>query len=390
MRILIAPDSYKGSLTARQAADCIARAAARIWPEAQIDCLPLADGGEGTAAILTDVCRGRMVPCRAEDPLGRLINTEYGLLPDQTAVIEMASASGLMLLGDTERKPLKASTTGTGQLIADALRRGCRKIILTIGGSATNDGGMGALHALGVRFLDGGHETLSPQPENLLKIHRIDLNQLLPEAHDLSLTILCDVSNPLLGPAGATAVYGPQKGVDTLSAPVLEQGLTHLADCLVSAGCPDMRDLPGAGAAGGLGFGLCSVLNGTLSPGLPVILDYIGFSDRLAQADLVVTGEGQLDHQSLQGKVVGGLAEQCRLMNRPMVVLPGSLSDETTPLYEAGIAAIMPLSHRAQPLDQLLDQAAARLEDAAIRMFALILTGLQLNLAESDEHPASE
>lgn len=383
MRILIAPDSYKGSLTARQAADCIARAAGRIWPASEIDCLPLADGGEGTAAILTQACHGRMVSCPVEDPLGRRISAEYGLLPDQTAVIEMASASGLMLLAEDERQPLAANTRGTGQLIADALRLGCRKIILTLGGSATNDGGMGALHALGVRFLDNDQHDLSPRPDHLQKIQQIDLSQLLPQARTVSLTILCDVDNPLLGPSGATAVYGPQKGVDARSAPLLEAGLKRLADCLRHAGCPERRNLAGAGAAGGLGFGLCSVLDGNLTPGLPVILDRVGFSDRLIKADLVVTGEGQLDSQSLQGKVVGGLAERCRLANRPMVVLPGSLSDDTEPLYNAGLSAIMPLCHRPQPLNQLLEQAAIRLEDAAIRMFSLLRIGTEL---QTDDH----
>jgi len=295
----------------------------------------------------------------------------------------------LPLVGDNKQAD-RTTTFGVGQLMAHAVRNGAKKLIVGLGGSATNDGGTGAAAALGVRFLNQAGEAFVPVGATLKDIARIDPAGLLPEIGIAEVVTMCDIDNPLCGPQGAAAVFGPQKGADPAMVARLDAGLAHLADIARRDLGREIRDLPGAGAAGGLGFGLCSVLNGTLSPGLPVILDYIGFSDRLAQADLVVTGEGQLDHQSLQGKVVGGLAEQCRLMNRPMVVLPGSLSDETTPLYEAGIAAIMPLSHRAQPLDQLLDQAAARLEDAAIRMFALILTGLQLNLAESDEHPASE
>ena len=320
MRILIAPDKFKGSLTAAQAAGVIRRGVERALPRARCRELPMADGGEGTAEALCAATGGEWVTAPAHDPLGRRILAGYALLPDGSAAINMSAASGLWHVAPAERDPWRASSAGTGELMSHARTHGARRLLVGLGGSATNDGGAGLATALGWRFVDRDGLRLEPGPLHLPRLARI----LRPEDPAFpEVVAMCDVANPLLGPRGATWTYGPQKGADERTLPLLEAGLAHLADVAAGELGRDLRGVPGAGAAGGLGFGLLAFCRAELRSGFEVVAEAVGLREAIAGSDLVITGEGCLDGQTLEGKGPAGIALLARQLGKPVLAFGG-------------------------------------------------------------------
>jgi glycerate 2-kinase len=334
MRVLIAPDKFKGSLSAAQAAAALAEGWREGWPvdkPLEIERLPVADGGEGTAEAIHDALAGRWITLAVRDPIGRIVEGRYALVEnaggERLAVLEMSSASGFSLVRGNDRDLLRGNTFGTGQLLAHALRKGgAKRVVVGIGGSATNDGGIGLAAALGFRFLDAEYRELEPTPERLPELASIEFpTDALPP---VPINVACDVKNPLLGPRGATRVYGPQKGLrDAAQAAQLELGLTRLADVAAQTFGRDHRDTPGAGAAGGLGFGLMTFCGAELLPGFDLVASRLGLEAAVARADLVLTGEGSLDAQTLEGKAPAGVAAMARRLGRPVIAFGGRVEE---------------------------------------------------------------
>jgi glycerate kinase len=341
-RVLVCPNAFKGSLTAGEAARAIAEGLTRVsmpggLPRFEPLCLPLADGGDGTLETLVEATGGTLHRITVRDPLGRPIEAAWGRLGGEqraTAVIEMAQASGLRLLRPQEYDPLHATTYGTGELMRAALDAGCQTLIVGIGGSATTDGGAGMAQALGVRLLDAAGKDLPPGGAALARLARIDRSAFAWPANMQAL-VACDVDNPLCGPEGAAAVYGPQKGATPEMIPVLDAALTHYAEVLRTQLGADVADVPGAGAAGGLGAGLLAFCHATLRPGTEMALDATQFDARLRECGLVITGEGRLDAQTVRGKVVAGVTRRAQAAGVPVVALAGSLGEGA----EAGLRA---------------------------------------------------
>ena len=328
MRVLVAPDKFRGTLTAVQAARAIATGWRRSRPEPgeEIDELPMADGGEGTLDTLVEALGGRRLRARVHGPLGDPVDAEYALVRGArgpAAVVEMARASGLELLSEGRRDPVRTTTFGTGELVRAALSEGPEEILLCIGGSATNDGGVGMAQALGVRFLDREGKEIGPGGGALLDLAAIDATGLHPAVRRTRFVVACDVDNPLTGPQGAAAVYGPQKGAGPEDVLLLDRALAHLAAVVNRDLGIDVRGLSGAGAAGGLGAGLVAFVGARLRPGVDVVMDAVRFAERLAHADGAITGEGKLDAQSLRGKVPAGVIRAAREAGKPVMVLCG-------------------------------------------------------------------
>lgn len=325
MRVLIAPQEFKGTLTAREAAEAIATGLRRALPGAELDLLPLADGGSGTVAALVEATNGRYVESAGHDPLGRPVRARWGVLGDnQTAVIEMAAASGLSLLRPEERDPRRASTFGTGELVRAALDAGCRHIVVAAGGSATNDGGAGAAQALGARLLDAEGRELPPGGGALARLDRIDVANIDTRLHESELIVATDVTNPLCGPDGASLVYGAQKGASEPIARELDAGLAHYALVIARDLGVDVADVPGAGAAGGLAAGLIAFCGARVLSGFDVVAESAGLRERIERADAAVTGEGRLDRQTAFGKTAAGVARMARAAGKPVIALVGS------------------------------------------------------------------
>ncbi len=325
MRLLVAPDKFRGTLTAAEAASAVASGWRRARPGDEIEEVPLADGGEGTLDVLVDAYGGERKTVPVTGPLGDPADAEWGLIErarGPLAVVEMSRASGLRLLQGHRRDVARATTRGTGELLRVACRE-AGEVLVCIGGSATNDGGAGMAQALGIRLLDGSGRELEPGGAALLRLAAIDASALDGNARRATFLVACDVDNPLTGPQGASAVYGPQKGATPEDVAMLDRALGHLADVIRSDLGLDVREMPGAGAAGGLGAGLVAFLGAELRPGVEVVMEAVGFADRLARADLVVTGEGRLDEQSLHGKVPDGVVRAARAAGTPAVILCG-------------------------------------------------------------------
>lgn len=330
MTILIAPDKFKGSLSAKEVCEAVHNGLMYLDPSLSIISVPLADGGEGTSELLTNHSKGSVISCSVSDPLFRKVNAAYGISGDgTTAFIEMASASGLDLLTKEERNPLNTTTYGTGELIADAIHHGVKKIILAIGGSATNDAGIGMAAALGIKFNDESGNELQPIGENLTHIHSIANDHSLLKKEKVDFIVLCDVNNELYGPSGAAFVYGPQKGADAQAVQLLDQGLKHFASVVEKELDLDVH-FPGAGAAGGLGAGAKVFLQATFTRGIDFVLNALTLEEQIKQADLVVTGEGKMDEQTLSGKVVMGVTQLAHKYHKPVIAIVGKndLSDE--------------------------------------------------------------
>ncbi len=379
MIILVAADSFKDALPADAVCQAIARGLEAAGRPYGIEVLPfpMADGGEGTAEILTKNWSGWLSGCQVRDPLGRPVKAHFGLTPDRrTAIIDMAQASGLSLLAPAERDPLRTTTYGTGELILHALEQGAEKVLLGIGGSATNDAGMGMATALGYRFYDAGGNPLAGGGQDLEKVARIDDSQLQFDRSQVQVEVLCDVDNPLYGGRGAAHVYAPQKGASPAVVEQLDRGLRHFAEILKRQFGQDFASIPGAGAAGGLGAGAMAFLGASLRPGTETIIEQTGFLGHLPDADLVITGEGKLDGQTLNGKLIHGICQHCRQAEVPVIALCGTLEAGPQELERAGLTAAFSILQRPQSLAEAIRDTERNLESAAFNLLQAILACL--------------
>lgn len=372
MKIVIAPDSFKGSLSAIEVCDIIGNAIIKIIPTAEIIKMPVSDGGEGLVnALVRD--RGEMISLVVTDPLFRKITAEYGILDGQTAVIEMAAAAGLPLLASEERNPLNTTTYGVGEMITDAvIQHGCKKIILGLGGSATNDGGLGVASALGIRFLDKNKNILSPCGENLSQVEFIDLSQVDPRFHEIDMTIACDVENSLCGKLGAASVYGPQKGATAEMVSILDSGLNHFGKLLENKSGKDLLALKGIGAAGGMALPLVALFNAHLKSGLNIVLDELKFDALIEGADLIITGEGKTDAQSVMGKVISGVGNRGKRQQVPVIVISGALGDGYKAIYDCGVSAAFAIFSNDNGLEWHMKHAAQLMDDCAGSLFRFL------------------
>ena len=360
-KYVVIPDSFKGCLSSGEICGIIAREIRRRDPEARVCALPVADGGEGTVDAFLGALGGEKVAVPCRDPYGRPLTAHYGLFPDgKTAVIEMAAAAGLPLVGE-DRRVADATTYGVGQLIAHALKRGAERIILGLGGSATNDGGCGAAAALGVEFLDAEGKAFVPVGGTLRRIAHIRVDGLLPALRQAEVIAMCDIDNPLCGESGAAAVFAPQKGADAATVRMLDEGLAHLAAVIEKDLGRSLLTLPGGGAAGGFGAGSVAFLGARLQMGIEAVLDLTDFDRLAADAYLVITGEGRLDSQSLRGKVVVGVARRARALGVPVVALVGSSETDIAAAYDAGVTAVFPINPAPTTLSEALAHARTHL-----------------------------
>jgi glycerate kinase len=371
VKILVAPDKFKGSLSAVAAADAITKGFREVWPEAEMISAPIADGGEGFADALRDALGGEWIVSRALDPIGREVEARFAWVEkEKLAIIDMSEASGLWRLKAEERAPLRASTYGTGQLMRRAMERGARKILVGLGGSATTDGGIGMAAALGYEFLTSDGEDLEAIPGNLLALIRIVRENALemPE-----IVAACDVQNPLLGPRGAARVFGPQKGANEMDVVALEEGLLNLADLVAGDLECDFRETPGAGAAGGIAFGLMSFCGAKICSGFDLLAETLRLEERIAACDLVITGEGRIDGQTLEGKGPAGVALLARKQGKPVLAFAGSIAESAAvgSLFDALCAIIdEPVS-----LDTAMARGAEYLTRSARRAARLLKLG---------------
>lgn len=359
-RYLCAPDSFKESLTAMEAARAMAQGIENADHDAEVRCLPMADGGEGTARALVDATGGSMRAVPVHDPLGRPVEGHFGLLADgTTAVVETAEASGLALLEAKERNPLIASSYGTGELMLAAVRSGAKRIIVGLGGSATNDAGAGLLQALGVRLLDKNGNDLAHGGAALANLTTIDISTMDPALKNVAITAACDVTNPLTGPTGASAVFGPQKGASKDDVATLDASLAHFAQVIDSQLGVAVNDVPGAGAAGGIGAALRGFLDAEFRPGIAIVIEQSGLDAAAQWADVVFTGEGSIDFQTKFGKTPAGVAETAKRHGKPVIAVAGHIGTGIDELHEVGIDAVFGIAPGAASLSELLADAAA-------------------------------
>ena len=351
-KILLIPDSFKGTMSSMEICGIMADAIHHHYPDAEVVSIPVADGGEGSVDAFLEALGGDKVTVKAQDPYGHEIDSFYGILPDGTAVIEMAAAAGLPLVGDNKHAE-KTTTYGVGQLIKDALRNKCKKLVVGLGGSATNEGGCGAAAALGVRFIDAKGQSFVPVGETLHDIAHIDVSGLDPLLKETNIVTMCDIDNPLCGPHGASAVFGPQKGADAECIKMLDNGLHHMADVIRRDLQKDVLNLPGSGAAGGMGGGMAAFFNSRLQPGIETVLDTVHFNNLLHGADLVISGEGKIDSQSLRGKVVIGVARRAKKSSVPLIAVVGDIGSDIQKAYDEGVTGIFSINRVALPYDQL-------------------------------------
>ncbi|HEU4785339.1 MAG TPA: glycerate kinase [Ktedonobacterales bacterium] len=381
MYIVVAPQSLKGSLDAAEVGGAIAAGIRRVWPDADIRVVPVADGGEGTVRALVAATSGTLRHARVAGPLGEPVNAEYGMLGGSrtgAAVIEMAAASGLPLVPPDSRDPRVTTTRGTGELMRAALDAGARRLLIGIGGSATNDGGAGMAQALGVRLLDAQSNELSAGGAALAHLARIDTSGLDPRLKDVELQVASDVTNPLCGPEGASAVYGPQKGATPEMVSELDAALAHYGEALKRDLGADVANMPGAGAAGGLGAGLLAFAHAQLVPGAHLVLETLDFAHILDGATLVFTAEGQLDRQTAYGKAVGAVAAAARKAGAHVVALAGSVAADDAALEKLGIDAALSIASGPMSLEESMANTSRLLTDAAARATRLIALGMGL------------
>lgn len=370
-KIILAPDSFKGTMSSQEICDILAQEIKRVWPQAQVVSLPVADGGEGSVDAFLAAVGGEKVAVPCKGPHWEDIQGFYGLLPDGTAVVEMAAAAGLPLVGQRLR-PDQTTTYGVGQLVRAAVCGGARRLVVGLGGSATNDGGAGMAAALGVRFFRADGEPYIPTGGTLDQLARVDRSGLEPALAGVELTAMCDIDNPLCGPTGASAVFGPQKGAGPDMVPVLDRNLGHLADIMAEDLGRDLRDMPGAGAAGGLGFGVAAFFGGRLQMGIETVLDVAGFDHLLQGAWLVITGEGCIDGQSLRGKVVSGVARRAKAADVPTIAMVGDIGEGAGGLYEQGVTGIFSINRVAIPFSQARTRSREDLRAASADLFRLL------------------
>jgi len=379
MKIVIAPDSFKESLTAMAVANEIEAGFREFFPDAQYVKLPVADGGEGTVQAMIDASGGRRVALKVSGPLGEPVDAFYGLMGDgATAVIEMAAASGLELVPAAQRDPLRTSSYGTGELIRDALDAGARRFVLGVGGSATNDGGAGMVQALGGRLLDEAGNELPPGGGALDRLRHIDLSGLDARIKDSVFDIACDVSNPLVGPQGASYIFGPQKGATPAMVEQLDTNLRHYAEVIARELGHQVADVPGAGAGGGIGAAMLVFLGGRLRPGSEIVTAAVGLDAAVADADLVITGEGRIDSQSIHGKTPIGVARVAQRHGKPVIAIAGSLAPGAAVVHRHGIQAVFGAVSRPCTVEQALAEAAQNVRSAARNIAAVLSLGARL------------
>ncbi|WP_338590279.1 glycerate kinase [Shewanella khirikhana] len=392
MKIVIAPDSFKESLSAMEVADVIEAGFKQVLPDASYVKLPMADGGEGTVQSLVDATGGAIVPVEVTAPLGNKVEGFLGLLGScsgngsdscsgeqaregekqaKRAVIEMAAASGIHLVAPEQRNPLLTSSFGTGELILAALERGVSHLILGIGGSATNDGGAGMITALGGKLLKADGSPIALGGGGLAELSTIDLSGLDPRLAGLTIEVACDVNNPLCGPKGASAVFGPQKGATPEMVAKLDANLARYADCIESTLGKSVKDIPGAGAAGGMGAALVGLLGAELKPGIQIVIEALKLADAVADADLVITGEGRIDSQTIHGKTPIGVARCAKQFGKPVIGIAGCLTDDCGVVHDHGIDAVFAVVNRAMALPEALATARTNLELTARNVAAL-------------------
>lgn len=361
MKVVIAIDSLKGSLSSMEAGTAIKDGILAAKPDAEVIVKPLADGGEGTTDALIEGMNGERIDLTVTGPMHTPVDAYYGYLKDtNTAVMEMASAAGITLVPDSEKNPLLATSYGVGEMINDAIQRGCRNFIIGIGGSVTNDGGIGMLKALGVRFLDENGEDAGEGGQALAKVARIDVSGMNPLLKECHIQVACDVNNPLCGENGSTYVYGPQKGVTEDMKKTLDEAMAHFARVTSETLENDYMNIPGAGAAGGLGYAFLAYTGAALTPGIELILDAVGLEEELSGADVVVTGEGRLDFQTAMGKAPVGVAKLAKKYNAKVIAFAGSVTKEATACNKEGIDAFFPILRGVCTLAEAMDPVAAR------------------------------
>lgn len=379
MKILLAPDSFKGTMSSIEIIDFIEEIAKKHFQDLMIVKVPIADGGEGTVDSLVTATGGEYRQVEVTGPLAKQrVKANFGIINGKTAVIEMAQASGLPLVPRGRKNPMETTTYGTGEVIKAALDKGIRDFLIGIGGSATNDGGIGAAQALGVRFLDSEKKDIGFGGQYLSKIKHIDTSGVDTRIKESRIIIICDVNNPLTGPKGATAIYGPQKGVTREMFEVLEAGMINYAKVAKKHLGKDIDNVPGAGAAGGLGAAFMGFFNASLKQGIETILDYVDFDKLLNDVDLVVTGEGNMDGQSVYGKVPVGISTRCKKRGIPVIAIVGGVGENAQAVYDYGIDSIITTVNRAMSLNEALSRSEELLKDAADRMFRLIKVGMEI------------
>ena len=379
MRILIAPQSLKGSLTAAEAGSAIAQGVHVVYPKAEIEVVPVADGGEGTVQALVDASGGKIIQKMVTGPLGEPVQAFFGLMGDgSTAVIEMAACAGLPLVPPEKRDPRITTTYGVGELILAALDHGSRHFIIGIGGSATNDGGAGMAQAVGAALLSVQGTEITRGGAALATLTHISTSTMDPRLQECTLEVACDVTNPLCGPTGATAVYGPQKGATPEMVEELDKALAHYAQIIKQDLGMSVRDIPGAGAAGGLGAGLMAFLHAKLRPGAQIVFEAVDLEERIRTADLVITAEGQIDAQTAYGKSVGAVAEIAKRYDLPVLAFAGSLGDNYQVVYKLGVDAVTALPSSPMTLTYAMENAARLISDATERACRLIQVGARI------------
>lgn len=379
MNVLICPDSYKGSATSWEVANCMESGVKKVFPHARIKKLCVADGGEGTVDAILHNKPGKLVECKVKGPDGKMITARYGLLDNGTAIIEMSEASGITLVKEEERDALKATTYGTGELILSAIDNGCKKIVIGIGGSATTDGGVGMARALGFQFLSSDGEELPPGGGYLYRLHRVVTDNVDIRIYDIDIVVACDVTNPLYGFNGAAYVYSPQKGATPEMVELLDRGLKQLDYIITRQLHKKEADVPGSGAAGGLGFGLQVFCNATLQSGITTVLDTMQFDSYLDNVDLILTGEGQFDGQSLYGKVPIGIGLRAKERGIPVIVIAGGVGDQLEAVYESGVSSIMSTVNSVMTLNEAMRNSNRLISDATERVMRMIKVGRNIS-----------
>jgi glycerate 2-kinase len=386
MKIILAPDSFKGSLSAPEICDAMEQGIRAVLPDVLVVKVPMADGGEGTVQALVSSTGGRLLSKRVVGPLGESVDAQYGILGDsRTAVIEMAAASGLPLVPLDQRNPLKTTTYGTGQLILAALEKGCRQIIIGIGGSATSDCGTGMAQALGVMFFRSDDSEILEHMcgELMAEVARIDLQGRHPLLAQSRITAACDVDNPLLGPRGAVMVYSRQKGASDTQLQILERNMQSIIGVTEMTIKRSIRNIAGAGAAGGLGAGLIAFTGADLQPGVQLVLEACRFAEKICSADLILTGEGNVDFQTIFGKTISGVAGEAKKQNIPVVVIAGGVEERAENLYDAGVTAMFSICNKPMPLNEAVAQTAHLVQKSTERIMRLVKTVITMQVGKS-------
>lgn len=376
MKILFASDSFKGSLTSFEINELLEIAVHDIFPDAETVGIGIADGGEGTMETLVKAMNGKYKHCLVKGPLGDNVKASYGILTENRAIIEMAQASGLTLISENQKNAEETTSFGTGMLICDALNEGIRDITIAIGGSASNDGGIGCMKALGAKFLDEEGNDIQGIGKFLGEIREIDLSDLHPAVNETKFTVMCDVVNPLLGEYGATYTFGSQKGADEEMLKRLEAGMKNYSEVTMKVTGKDFSNIEGAGAAGGLGFAFMAFLNAELMSGIEAILDLIDFDNKLTGVDLVITGEGRMDNQSSFGKVPSGVGKRCKKYRIPVVAIVGGILSGYEKIYDCGIESVITTISGAMDIDKAIKNGKELYLDAARRLLRLIRCGM--------------